>query len=190
MRRIEVVDSAGRVRAELAGSFPPRRTALAGLLFHNEDGVEAGGLVYRGRRSADGRVSASGTLTMDQYGEDQVVVLAYDQDGVRKRQGLTISDRPDTMGPELRELYRVLDPMPQGPRRDSVQRVLLARVPVGQLPARRVFVGRDTGRAAVVSLADRRGAPRLRLAVDALGHASIQFLGEHGEVTRTITGAP
>jgi hypothetical protein len=187
--RIKVVDSTGRVRVELAGSFPPRRTELAGLLFHNQDGGEAGGLVYRGQRNADGRVTAGGTLTMDQYNEDQVVVLQYTQNGLRKQQGLVVSDRPDTLGPALRNLYRVLDTFPQSPRRDSVQRALLAQVPVEQLPARRVFVGRDTSRAAVLSLADRRGTPRLRLMVDSLGRASIVFLDLEGRATRTITEA-
>lgn len=192
VRRVRVVDSLGRVRVQLAGAFPPRRTALAGLLFNNEDGSEAGGLVYRGRRDAGpgGRVSAGATLTMDQYREDQIVALSYSQEGARKQHGLTIVDRPDSMGPELAELYRVLDPMPAGARRDSVRRVLAARVPVGQRAARRVFVGSDTGRTAALVLSDRAGAPRLRLAVDSLGRASIQFLDAGGRVTRTLADTP
>ncbi|HZE09138.1 MAG TPA: hypothetical protein VE110_10340 [Gemmatimonadaceae bacterium] len=189
VRRINVVDSTGRVRVILAGSFPPRRTNLAGLLFTNQDGGEAGGLVYRGHRSPDGRVSAAGTITMDQYKEDQVVVLQYDQDGLRKQQGLVVSDRPDTLGPALRNLYRVLDTFPSGPRRDSVQRALLAQVPTEQLPARRVFVGRDTTDAAVLNLSDRRGNPRIRLIVDSLGTGSIVFLDSHGQIVRKIDGA-
>lgn len=190
VQRVRVVDSAGRTRVELAGAFPPRRTELAGLLFHNQDGNEAGGLVYRGRRDADGRVRAGGTLTMDQYGEDQIVALSYTQDGRRKQHGLSIVDRPDSMGPELRELYRVLDPMPESPRRDSIGRALVARVPAAQRSARRVFVGSDTARTAALTLSDRTGTPRLRLAVDSLGQASIAFLDARGQVTRTITGVP
>jgi hypothetical protein len=188
VHQVKIVDSIGRVRLELAASFPPRRAELAGLLFHNQDGGEAGGLVYRGQRRSNGHVTAGGTLTMDQYNEDQVVVLQYTQDGLRKQQGLVVSDRPDTLGPALRNLYRVLDTFPQSPRRDSVQRALLAQVPVEQLAARRVFVRRDTSRAAVLSLADRRGTPRLRLVVDSLGQASIVFLDPEGRATRIITG--
>ena len=84
VERIHVVDASGRARVEIAGSFPPRRTALAGLLFVNNDGGEAGGLVYRGRQEG-GRVSAGGSLTMDQYNEDQVVALQYSQDGNRRQ---------------------------------------------------------------------------------------------------------
>lgn len=188
VKRITVVDSTGAPRIYIAGSFPPRRNVMAGLLFVNNDGGEAGGLTYRGHRGPDGNVSAGGTLTMDQYREDQVVVLGYQQTGVAKREGLTISDRPDTMGPALTTVYQVLDTFPSGPRRDSVQKALLARVPPEQLAARRVFVGRDTTRAAVVVLSDRSGAARLRLGVDSLGQASIAFLDAKGKVVRTITG--
>jgi hypothetical protein len=184
--RINVVDSTGRVRLRIAGSFPPRRNDLAGILFTDNDGIEAGGLVYRGRKM-NGKVSATGTLTMDQYNEDQVVALQYNQDGARRSTGLSINDRPDSLGPELGELYRVLDPMPESPRRDSIARALLAKVPVDQRAARRVFIGRDSAKSAVLSLADRAGVPRIRLVVDSLGHASMVFLDAHGNVSRSIS---
>lgn len=75
VKRINVVDSTGQVRVTLAGSYPPRRTEVAGLLFVNNDGGEAGGLVYRGYKNADGQVLAGGILTMDQYNNDQIVAL-------------------------------------------------------------------------------------------------------------------
>jgi hypothetical protein len=183
--RINIVDSTGRVRLQIAGSFPPRRTELAGILFTNNDGGEAGGLVYRGAKRS-GKVSAGGTLTMDQYNEDQVVVLQYNQDGGRKTSGLTIGERPDTMGKELAELYRVLDPMPESPRRDSIARALIAALPANQRAARRVFVGRDTAKAAILNLSDRSGVTRLQLKVDSLGRATISFLDAGGRVVRTI----
>lgn len=187
VRSIHVVDSAGRVRLQIAATFPPRRNELAGILFVNNDGGEAGGLVYRGRKK-DGSVAAGGTLTMDQYNEDQVVSLQYNQDGVRKVVGLTVADRPDSIGRELGELYRVLDPMPESPRRDSIARAMLARVPLNQRAARRVFVGRDSAKSAVVNLSDRAGNPRLRLVVDSLGNPSILFLDATGNVVRTFSG--
>jgi hypothetical protein len=183
--RINIVDSTGRVRLQIAGSFPPRRTELAGILFVNNDGGEAGGLVYRGAKR-NGKVSAGGTLTMDQYNEDQVVALQYNQDGGRKTSGLTIGERPDTMGKELSELYRALDPMPESPRRDSIARTLIAALPANQRAARRVFVGRDTAKAAILNLSDRSGVTRLQLKVDSLGRASISFLDAGGRVVRTI----
>jgi hypothetical protein len=76
--------------------------------------------------------------------------------------------------------------MPRGAKWDSTYRVLVAKVPLEQRSARRVFVGRDTSKAAVLNLSDRSGVARLRLAVDSLGNASISFLDSRGRVTRTI----
>lgn len=190
VRRINVVDSTGQVRVILTGSYPPRRPEIAGLLFVNNDGGEAGGLIYSGHKQANGQVTAGAILTMDQYNNDQVVALEYNQDGSSKREGLTIQDRPDSLGPEISTLYRVLDKMPRGAKWDSTYRVLIAKVPAEQRRARRVFVGRDTNKAAVLNLSDRTGVPRLRLAVDSLGKASISFLNSQGQITRTIAGAP
>jgi hypothetical protein len=125
---------------------------------------------------------------MDQYNEDQVVSLQYNQDGAKKIVGLTVADRPDSIGRELGELYRVLDPMPPSPKRDSIAKAMFAKVPVNQRAARRVFVGRDSARAAVVNLADGAGNPRLRLIVDSLGNPSILFLDASGKVVRRVTG--
>lgn len=183
--QIDIVDPQGRIRVQLAGSFPPRRTDLAGLLFSNQNGSEAGGLVYRGEKK-NGHVTAGGILTMDQYNDDQIVVLQYEDEKGKRKEGLTITDRPDSLGPEMLHAYTVLDKMPEGRTRDSVGRALLAKVPPDQMPARRVFVGRDVNKSAIVDLSDRRGVPRLRLAVDSAGAAKIIFLDSDGRVVRTI----
>ncbi len=185
VEQINITDPQGRIRVQLAGSFPPRRTDLAGLLFSNQDGTEAGGLVYRGEKK-NGRVTAGGILTMDQYNDDQIVVLQYEEEKGKRKQGLTITDRPDSLGPEMLHAYTVLDKMPEGPTRDSVARALLARVPPDQLAAHRVFVGRDVNKTAMVDLSDRRGVPRLRLSVDSSGNARIIFMDAGGHIVRTI----
>ena len=76
VRHIDVLDSEGRIRLQLAGEFGPRRRELAGLLFHNEDGNEAGGLVFAGRKDEDGAIQAAALLSFDQYAEDQIMSLA------------------------------------------------------------------------------------------------------------------
>ncbi len=48
-KRISLIDSAGHVRITIEGSLPGRLSALSGLPFHDTNGTEAGGLVYRGR---------------------------------------------------------------------------------------------------------------------------------------------
>lgn len=185
--RINVVDSLDRTRVILAGGFPPRRAALAGLLFINEDGNEAGGLVYRGTRDEDGQIQASAILTFDQYQNDQVLALHYDHSGDRKRQALVIQERPDTLSDLVKEAYRAIETAPTATLRDSLTRHYLSLIPREDLVARRLFAGRDFSGASVVTLSDPAGRPRLRLQVDSLGQASITFLDDAGEVVRVIT---
>ena len=72
VKKITVVDEEGRARVLLAGGYGPRRADLAGLLFINQEGVEAGGLVYTGKRDSAGAVDAGAILTFDQFGNDQI----------------------------------------------------------------------------------------------------------------------
>jgi hypothetical protein len=187
VERINVVDSAGSTRVILAGGFPPRRAALAGLLFVNEDGHESGGLVYRGTRDENGDIQAGGILTFDQYRNDQIVALHYEHQGDRKRQGLTFQERPDTLSNLMKEFYRAFESAPDAAARDSVRRHYLAVIPPEDRPARRLFLGREFSRASVITLSDIAGNPRLRLQVDSLGQPSITFLDEAGQPIRTIT---
>jgi hypothetical protein len=46
----------------------------------------------------------------------------------------------------------------------------------------RVYMGRDLVKSAVINLSDPNGKPRLRLAVDSLGAASVEFLDRAGRV--------
>jgi hypothetical protein len=54
------------------------------------------------------------------------------------------------------------------------------------LSVQRMFIGRDPTKSAVLTLADPNGKTRLRLAVDSLGAAHIEFLDEAGHVTSTF----
>ncbi|MCL7981110.1 MAG: hypothetical protein M8862_01135 [marine benthic group bacterium] len=120
MKKITVVDDEGRTRVLLAGGYGPRRADLAGLLFINLEGVQAGGLEYTGKRDTSGTVDAGAILTFDQFGNDEIVALSYDQDGGRKRQGLTIQDRPDSLTDRLKEAYRAVESATSKEERDSL----------------------------------------------------------------------
>jgi len=184
--KINIVDAEGRTRVMLAGGYPPRREDLAGLIFINQEGVEAGGLVYTGTRDTTDGVEAGAILTFDQFDNDQIVALSYDQSGDQKRHGLTIQDRPDTLSDRVREAYRAVDGASSPEARDSLVSFHLSRIPQQEFVSRRLFVGRSWDRASLVTLSDPNGKPRLRLEVDSLGAASISFLDEEGEVVRTI----
>lgn len=192
LERLNIVDKEGKVRVTIAGTFPPSRSAYSGLMFYNNDGKESGGLVYTGTKK-DGKVSASSGLTMDQYGNDQTVVLQQDDENGRKQNGLIVIDRPDSTHPRVTEYLRALNKVKLPPgftaaTRDSAIKAVKDSMSItdDMFLARRVFVGRDKDKTAIVNLSDAQGKPRLRLSVDSLGEASIAFLDAKGKVTRTI----
>jgi hypothetical protein len=187
VRQIHVVDSNGRERITIGGEFPPRRAELAGILFHNQEGNEAGGLVYHGKRNAEGQIEAGGLLTFDQYREDQIMILEYSHTGEKKRNGLTFADRPDEMSERLLAVYAAVEAAKSDEEREKIKAEMLPGIPPEELPARRLFVGRNIEGVSLVSLHDGAGRPRLNLEVDADGTASIVFLDAAGGTVRTIT---
>lgn len=66
----------------------------AGMLFYNDEGTENGGLVFGGRRNANGEVVDSGaSLSFDSYGANsQIVQLAGVDDSKNHIVGLILSD--------------------------------------------------------------------------------------------------
>ena len=70
----------------------------AGMLFYNDEGTENGGLVFGGRRNANGEVVDAGVaLSFDRYGgNSQFIQLAGVQDSKNHIVGLTISDTDAT----------------------------------------------------------------------------------------------
>ncbi len=156
------------------------------MIFNNEDGYEAGGLVYRGTRDKDGKIEAGSILTFDQYRNDQVVTLGYDQTGDRKRNGLTINDRPDVQSELVKEMFRAMAAANSVAEAESIRRTYMSKIPGRDVVARRLFAGRDVEGASLVTLSDPDGKPRLQLKVDSLGKASITFLDSSGRVIRII----
>lgn len=188
-KRFLLIDSAGKGRVLIASDY--RTDNSAGLYFFNQEGTEAGAFAYNGRRRPDGTVDAYAVLTMDQFREDEVIRLAHNQSGKRKRHGLVISDMPDTVSDRyqaaLEELRRILPTAKTPEEANAMRQRVLDPIPGRERGARRLFVGRDYDGQSLITLSDRDGKPRLRLQVDTMGKASIVFLDEQGGVVRTIT---
>src|SRR5688572_24965713 len=101
VERINVIERDGRVRLVLSNAerqadavidgrtIAPGRRRPAGMIFFNEEGDEVGGLVFAGGRQ-NGIPQASGSLTFDQFKQDQTVALQYAENGGRRRAGLAI----------------------------------------------------------------------------------------------------
>ncbi len=186
VRHIDVVDSEGRIRVQLAGDYAPRRKDLAGLLFHNEDGHEAGGLVYRGRADESGKVQAGAILTFDQYGEDQIMAIRYSQDGETKQNGMTITDRPNEMGENMAKFYRAFSEAKTDEERRKLREEMLPKIPREERPAKRLFIGRTARNSSTINLYDPMGRVRLRLEVGDDGTPHIAFFDEQGESVKRI----
>lgn len=157
-----------------------------GIIFFNDEGTENGGLTFQGRQNPDGTFTAGHHLSFDQFNQDQIVVLNYTDENGERRMGLTISDRADVDIFDLVADRDSIMQMPEGPAREEALREWAAPRDGVPLYARRVYVGRDQSKAAVVDLADPQGNTRIRMRVDSLGTPSLEFLDAEGNVTAKL----
>lgn len=157
-----------------------------GFLFFNDDGDEVGGMTFADRR-LDGHHAASSGLMFDQYKQDQVVGMVYDEQDANRTAGLKVWDRPDhPMGDILRmsdEAARAKTPAEKAAIEQKMQATALGWGHYGE----RLFAGKSDGQT-IVRLADPQGRPRLLLLVDANGVPSVEFLDASGKVTKRIAG--
>jgi hypothetical protein len=155
-----------------------------GIIFFNDEGTENGGLTFTGRRREDGTYSSSVGMSFDQFNQDETLTLRYTDENGRKASAITIADRDAT-----RDIYDLImqrdsiNRMTDSTARNAALQRLLGPRDGVPLAATRVYLGRDRSKAAVLNLYDPSGRPRLRLRVDSLGGASLEFLDEQGGVT-------
>ena len=155
-----------------------------GIIFFNDEGTENGGLTFGGK-TENRKFSSSGHLSFDQYNQDQVIYLQYIDDNGQRRMGLTIADRADI--PILGLVARMdsIKKLPE-PAQAEAMKKLSDNDGGPPLFAQRVYVGRDVKKSAVVNLSDPKGRTRIRMMVDSLGAASLEFLDETGKVTSRL----
>ncbi|HEY2376338.1 MAG TPA: hypothetical protein VGH98_10230 [Gemmatimonadaceae bacterium] len=161
----------------------------AGLIFFNDEGNEDGGLVWAGSKNAGG-YQASAALTFDQFDQDETISLEYGDENRRRQAGLAVLDRPDEPIQIFAESAMAIRAMPDGPaKQERARRLQESAIARGAVPAQRLFAGKRPDKSSMVILSDRKGQPRLRLSVDSLGTARIEFLDDSGHVTRSLTGS-
>jgi hypothetical protein len=157
-----------------------------GIIFFNDEGSENGGLTFTGRRRDDGTYSSSVGMSFDQFDQDETLTLRYSDENGRKTTGINIAERDERNIYELvlqrDSINKIAD---STTRAAALQRLLGPRNGV-PLVASRVYLGRGRDRSALLNLSDPNGRPRLRLRVDSLGKASLEFLDENGAVTTRI----
>lgn len=195
VERINIVEPDGKLRMVLSNR--PRSTgpiykgqpfgyeggSRPGVIFFNDEGTENGGLTFTGRQNADGSYQATSHFAFDQFNQDQVLYLQYRDENGQRRLGLTVGDRAHVDIFDLVKARDSLMQLPEGPARAEALRRLTGPRDGVPLFAPRVFLGRDVSRAAVLTLSDPQGRPRLRLRVDATGAPAVEFLDESGQVT-------
>lgn len=194
VERINVIEKNGQIRLVIANraktpgpiekgvpfGYPAGRRV--GMIFYNDEGTENGGLIFSGR-TVDGKVESVGSLTFDQYNQDQTVALQHVESNNRRRSGLQINDLPtNASGLEVsrkrEEIMKIAD---------SVQRTTALAALRREYPfTSRAYFGKSFDGASVVTLADARGKVRLRMVVDSAGPAKIEFLNDSGRVVHAI----
>ncbi|HEY2854020.1 MAG TPA: hypothetical protein VGJ18_14290 [Gemmatimonadaceae bacterium] len=201
VQRINVKEPDGKLRLTISnharlpdpiigGKAYPLRSGTgvqsAGLIFFNDDGNENGGLIWTGHREGQ-NYNASETLTFDQFDQDETMTLGYGDENRRRMVGLTVLDRSDESIQPAAESLMVIRAMPDGPAKQARMKQFRL-MSQGLSGAPRLFAGKELDKSSMVTLSDRSGHARLRLLVDSLGTARIDFLDETGRVTRTLTG--
>ncbi len=166
---------------ELSGG----RTRASGMIFFNERGDEVGGLTYNGQVT-EGGYRAGGGITFDQFRQDQVVSLQYQDNGSSRSAGVQVWDR--TTDVPISQIVELVDARQKatGAARDSVEAAIreLERT-AGWLAAHRIFLG-SQDRTAMLLMKDRAGRARIRLYVDTLDVARLEFLDAEGRVTSSL----
>lgn len=168
----------------IGGKEHPSGPRGGGLLFYNAQGDEAGGLVFHSERT-DSAVSAYGQLSLDRFQSDQVVALRYLEDPQGWSAGLQVSH---FVRDALLEWHRARDSILQLPRalQDSALQALRRRFfRAGKWEIQRVFVG-ERGKTALLGMNDTRGRQRIRMVVDSLDMARLEFLNDSGRVVHRV----
>lgn len=160
-----------------------------GIIFYNDEGTENGGLVFSGRTDNSGQYYASGHLSFDQYNQNQVLYLQYNDENGTRNTGLHIDDWQESPPFwEWRSQRKEGQKLAPGAEKDALLKRLMEPTPGNPAYAQRVFVGKDPDKSAVMLLSDKAGKPRLRLLVDSMGNASIDFLDAQGHTVHQISG--
>jgi len=160
------------------------RKYFSGILFFNELGDEVGGLIYTGIKKDSIHYSAVGHLSFDQWKQNQVLALDYNDNGKNHSSGLRIWDRPTNvpLNNQLDLLEALVLAKGSSVKSDSIRRIMSAAQSNGEYGVERMFIGSKDD-IAQIQLKDKNGKIRARLFVDNGGEARLEFMNEKGEVT-------
>jgi hypothetical protein len=154
-----------------------------GVIFFNDEGTENGGMTFEGKADADGKFHATTHMSFDQFNQDQVLNLDYDDANGDRLVGMTILDRAQV---DIHDLVLARDSIlaiADTAARTAAMRRLAGPHNGVPLRANRVFLGRGKDRSALLSLSDPNGRARIRMAVDSTGTPALEFFDAGGRLT-------
>ena len=191
VQRINIVEPDGTVRLVLSDKalfpgilfkkkeYPHSDRKTAGLLFYNEEGTENGGLIFGGEKDKNGKISAYGHLSFDQYDQDQGLAIdSIEDDGLRKAR-ISLWDRPDYSIGELLLLQARIKDLPQERQKAEYTKFFAQR----EKAQPRLFLGRSDDGSVSLRLNDKQGRERLILEVTEDGAPVVRFLDQNGRET-------
>jgi len=191
VHRINVLEADGTIRMVISGQdgepgfyamneYYPREGRPAGLYFMNDEGTEVGGLIYQGEMREDGRPFSMVHFSMDNYNQDQALVLRHIQDqGIVT--GMIINDVPATAYD-----YEALEALTnaEGEERSRIREEIRE---TGVWDSRmRMFVGRGRSGDAMLSFHDAEGNHRLVIGVSEDGEVMFDVYDADGNITRNV----
>jgi hypothetical protein len=159
------------------------REYMSGMIFFNELGDEVGGLQYAGITKDDGGYSAVGHLSLDQWHQNQVLALDYNDKNGNRYAGMRVWDRPvNTSFDKMLDLMSEMKKAKGNPAKlDSLQNLWKQARDRGENGVERMFIG-SKNEVAQIQLKDKKGNVRARLYVDDNGNAKMEFLNDKGDV--------
>ncbi|NAS31095.1 hypothetical protein GTQ40_08950 [Flavobacteriaceae bacterium R38] len=160
------------------------RQYMAGMIFFNEDGDEMGGLVFNSFKLPNGRTAGIGHLSFDRFNDNQVINLEYKENRAGVKTGITFYDRPGN-GNFKKSLDMIdqinFDKSLTKEERSEIASKFKEMSKNKAFGVQRVFLGSEN-EVSKLLLKDKLGKERIRLFVDSLNVAKLQFLNEKGDV--------
>lgn len=197
VKRINIVEEDGTVRMVISnkqkqhsgrmdGQDMEDRERQAGIIFFNDEGDEAGGLIF-GVSEKNGITNNGMSLTFDQYKNDQVLQILNNEvirnGKMQKVRGFIVNDFPEesrllnTME-AVKEAEKIEDPEERQQRMMEIQQESGSRS--------LVFLGRSRSGNNGLFLYDADGNPKLMIYVDQQGNPKIQTLDDEGQINEVL----
>ncbi|MGL4233812.1 MAG: hypothetical protein ACRCWJ_20825 [Casimicrobium sp.] len=192
VERINIVNPNGKVEMVLAnrvrlpnavvnGKEIAEKRQKPGLLFYNDVGDEAGGLIFDGKLDASGKPSAGMHFAMDRFGGDQQLALGHYENGGFMETGLNVYDRG--LAKDYDPLFEAMQKAPEGAEKEALRKKW---IDAGGAQTTRLFVGKTRGKSSAVILADAKGSPRIMMLVAPDGQPMLNFLDDKGGVIQSL----